>query len=131
MPQLVRSSLVACPENSGPPSDVRVVGMPNVVKVSMRVAARPLAPLFVGDTIGQPEYLSTSTRYVDPWWWKKSAQMCWNGYSDWTGVVEGIGGWEGALPLQIEHLSLRVLMSVVMPGQYMDDFALAVMPVIP
>ena len=33
--------------------------------------------------------------------------------------------------LQIEHLSLRVLMSVVMPGQYMDDFALAVMPVIP
>ncbi len=68
---------------------------------------------------------------MDPWWWKKSAQMCWNGYSDWTGVVEGIGGWEGALLLQIEHLSLRVLMSVVMPGQYMDNFALAVMPVIP
>ena len=73
MPQLVRSSRVACPENSGPPSDVRVVGMPNVAKVSMRVAARPLAPLFARDTTGQ---LSTSTRYADPWWWKKSAQMC-------------------------------------------------------
>ena len=76
MPQLVRSSRVACAENSGPPSDVRVVGMPNVAKVSMRVAARPLAPLFARDTIGQPEYLSTSNRYADPWWWKKSAQIC-------------------------------------------------------
>ena len=56
MPQLVRSSRVACAENSGPPSDVRVVGMPNVAKVSMRVAARPLAPLFARDTTGQPEY---------------------------------------------------------------------------
>ena len=66
MPQLVRSSWVACPENSGPPSDVRVVSMPNVAKVSMRVAARLLALLFASDTISQLEYLSTRTRYVDP-----------------------------------------------------------------
>ena len=63
--------------------------MPKVEKVSIRVAARPLAPLEAGDTTGQPEYLSTSTRYADPSWWKKSAQMCWKGYSDWIGVIQG------------------------------------------
>ena len=93
-PQLVRSSSVVCDENSGPPSDVSVVGMPKVEKVSIRVAARPLAPLEAGDTMGQPEYLSTSTRYADPSWWKKSAQMCWKGYSDWIGVIDGMGGLE-------------------------------------
>ena len=91
-PQLVRSSSVVCDENSGLPSDVSVVGMPKVEKVSIRVAARPLAPLEAGDTTGQPEYLSTSTRYADPSWWKKSAQMCWKGYSDWIGVIDGMGG---------------------------------------
>ena len=86
IPQLVRSSSVVCDGNSGPPSDVSVVGMPKVEKVSIRVAARPLAPLEAGDTTGQPEYLSTSTRYADPSWWKKSAQMCWKGYPEHGGL---------------------------------------------
>ena len=62
----------------------------SVENVSIRVAARPLAPLEAGDTTGQLEYLSTSTRYADPSWWKKCAQMCWKGYSDWIGVIDGM-----------------------------------------
>ncbi len=83
-PQLVRSSSVVCDENSGPPFDVSVVGMPKD-----QGCCQAFGP--VGGW-RQPEYLSTSTRYADPSWWKKSAQMCWKGYSDWIGVVDGMGG---------------------------------------
>ncbi len=63
-------------ENSGPPSDVSVSGIPNVEKVSRRVWMSPEAPSLEGVTTGQFVYLSTRTRYVFPWWWKKSAVMC-------------------------------------------------------
>ena len=75
-PQSTRNRLVVWEENSGPPSDVSVSGIPNVEKVSRRVWTSPEAPSLEGVTTGQFVYLSTRTRYVFPWWWKKSAAMC-------------------------------------------------------
>ncbi len=51
-------------ENSGPPSDVSVSGIPNVEKVSRRVWTSPEAPSLEGVITGQFVYLSTRTRYV-------------------------------------------------------------------
>ena len=41
-----------------------------------------------------------------PMWRKKSPHTCWNGYIGVSGVVEGMAGWDGAMPLQMVHLSL-------------------------
>ena len=43
-PQVFRNVLVAWEENSGPPSDVRVSGIPNVEKVSLSDCRRPDVP---------------------------------------------------------------------------------------
>ena len=80
-PQFTRNRVVVWEENSGLPSDVSVSGIPNVEKVSRRVWTSPEAPSLEGVTTGQFVYLSTRTRYVFPWWRKKSAAMCWNGYN--------------------------------------------------
>lgn len=61
-PQLDSSSWVWCEVNSGPPSVVRLVGIPNEAKMSLSTVARPVAPPVAGFTMGQPEYLSTTTR---------------------------------------------------------------------
>ena len=53
---------MAWEENSGPPFDVRVSGIPNVAKVSPSDCRRPDAPSLEEDTIGQFENRSTSTR---------------------------------------------------------------------
>jgi hypothetical protein len=42
-----------------------------------------------------------------------------------------MAGWDGAMPLQMVHLSLVVAMSLVIPGQKMDDSALAVILLVP
>ena len=76
--------------NSGPPSEVSVSGMPKVENVSRSALISPDAPSLEGKTMGQLENRSTSTKYVTPSWWKKSAQRCWKGYSGSTGVVDGM-----------------------------------------
>ena len=46
-------------------------------------------------------------------------------------VVEGMAGWDGAMPLQMVHLSFVAAISLVIPGQKMDDSALAVILLVP
>jgi len=67
-------------------------GMLKVEKVSRRDAMSPCALSLEGEMIGQLENLSTSTRYVTPLWWKKSAHRCWKAYSGSMGVMDGIAG---------------------------------------
>ena len=69
-PQFVRNSAVKWAVNSGPPSVVMVSGMLKEANVSLSTAVRPAAPPVAGATMGQPENLSTTTRYQDPAWWK-------------------------------------------------------------
>ena len=91
----------------------------------------PLAPLLECVTIGQLEYRSTSTKYDIPSWWKKSAQMCWKGYSGSAGEVDGMAGWEGTLLLHMVHLLLVSAMSLYMLGQNSEIWARAVIPLVP
>ena len=42
-----------------------------------------------------------------------------------------MAGWDGAMPLQMVQLSLVAAMSLVIPGQKMDDSALAVILLVP
>ncbi len=102
-PQLVRSSSVVCDENSGPPSDVSVVGMPKVEKVSIRVALAPLT--------------RQASRSICPP--APGMQIPHGGRNlhrcAGRGTPTGLGwlmAW-GALPLHVGHLSL---MAGVMPG---------------
>ena len=46
-------------------------------------------------------------------------------------MAGGRGGWEGAFALHVGHLSLVDLISEVIPGQYIIEIALAVMPPTP
>ena len=47
------------------------------------------------------------------------------------GVVGGIAGCEGAILLQCGQLALVAWMSLVMPGQKIDDSAFAIMVDVP
>ena len=42
-----------------------------------------------------------------------------------------MAGWDGAMALQMVHLSLVAAISLVIPGQKMDDSALAVILLVP
>ena len=50
------------------------------------------------------------------------------GYSGLAGVVDGMAGWEGALLLHTVHLLLVSVMSFDMPGQNIEVWARAVIP---
>ncbi len=47
------------------------------------------------------------------------------------GVTDGMAGWEGALLLQVGHCCLVAAMSADIPGQYREEVALAVIPLVP
>lgn len=48
-----------------------------------------------------------------------------------AGVVGGMAACDGAMPLQTEHFSRVVVMSLVIPGQKIEDSALAVIRLVP
>ena len=78
-------------------------------------------------TIGQLEYLSIMTRWLWPWWWKKSAQIHWNGYSVGVGGVGGRFACEGAILLQSVQFALVAWISFIIPGQKIAASALEIM----
>ena len=61
-PQLRRNVSVGPALNSGPPSDDSSSAMPKVTNILRSAAMRPLEPSAFSSTIGQLEYLSTTTR---------------------------------------------------------------------
>jgi hypothetical protein len=62
IPQSWRNWLVAVTVNSGPPSDASSSGFPKVSNVRRRQVMSPAAPFEDLSTIGQFDYLSTTTR---------------------------------------------------------------------
>jgi hypothetical protein len=80
--------------NSGPPSEVSVSGMPKVENVSQSALMSPYVPSLEVKTMGQFDNRSTSTRYVAPSWWKKSARM-------------GTPGWSMAWQVEMGHCCCR------------------------
>ncbi|XP_052799440.1 uncharacterized protein LOC128231061 [Mya arenaria] len=58
---------------SGPPSDASSSGIPNVTKVRLRQSTRPLTPPEAFSTIGQFEYWSTTTKFL-----QVSEPVVWN-----------------------------------------------------
>ena len=68
-PYKVRKLFTSAEANSGPPFEVSTSGMPKVVNISLRLAIRPLEPLFsflARLTSGQFVHLSTEIRYGTP-----------------------------------------------------------------
>ena len=57
--------------------------------------------------------------------------MHWNGYSARVGGVGGKAACDGAILLQRKQLALVAWMSLVMPGQKIDDSALEIMVDVP
>ena len=59
---LAEKSRVVAAVNSGPPSDVILPAIPYVANIRRRQKMRPAAPFEALSTMGQLEYLSTTTR---------------------------------------------------------------------
>ena len=57
--------------------------------------------------------------------------MHWNGYTGVIGVVGGIAACDGAILLQCRQLALVVWISLVIPGQKIEDSAFAIIVDIP
>ena len=62
IPQSKRNFLVSFDVNSGPPSEASSPGIPNVVNLRLRHFISPFDPCSALSTMGQFEYLSTTTR---------------------------------------------------------------------